>query len=428
MSTWHFLKRIPAVVPAHDGRSLHRQVAVCVAAIALMVFAGSDTALAQFSQQQLDRWLQRIPEADTNKDGRLTVDEAQAYRQKVQSRSSREDKPRGAPREFKVDPGWDADRFPEHAVCYKTPKEIAAIYQGVLKGKGEPVTSYSKPTDGSFRIVGTGHSFMRPGYQTFPQIVRAAGFRQPPLVTHTGGGMTGSARYKWEQENGIFEFDGQPTPKLLASIANAEWDVMMWGPYFNDRPAYYKCWIDFALKYNPGMKFYLSDAWPQLYQLGTMPSSEKELTAEVISRMGEEKNAIYGKDIRKLNESYPGKVFVLPTSDAMVRAAQYYHRGELPGVEGVHQVLGGKERSLWRDTLGHLGPGFGNLEGYVFYATIYGRSPELIDGGISFDQSSDYPGPALDRVFRRIAWEAVLKNPLSGVTDANGNKISDDRE
>ena len=53
---------------------------------------------------------------------------------------------------------------------------------------------------------------MMPGYRTLPHICEAAGFTQP-LHTHTGGGMTGSVRYKWEQENGIFSFDRKPKPK-----------------------------------------------------------------------------------------------------------------------------------------------------------------------------------------------------------------------
>ncbi len=87
---------------------------------------------------------------------------------------------------------------------------------------------------------------------------------------------------------------------------------MMWGPYFNDRPAYYACWIDFCLKYNPHMKF---------------------------------------------------------------------------------------------------------------YATIYARSPELIDGDIPFGGSSDFPSRELDRLFRKIAWQAVVRNPLSGVTDEDRNGV-----
>ena len=395
----------------------------------LFLAVGSGFVFGEPTERQLAQWLKRFPDADANGDGRLTAEEADAYRRKRQKSQRQPGSGRsGAPREFKVDPGWQADRFPDHAVCYRSPKEIAAVYAKVQKGNRDPVTSYPKPMDGSLRIVGTGHSFMAPGYKAFPLVASAAGLRQQGLLTHTGGGMTGSARYKWEQENGIFQFEGTPTPRLLASIANAEWDAMMWGPYFQDRPAYYACWIDFCLKYNPHMKFYLSDAWPQLDQLDRIPTSEDALTAETFVRLGQEKRTIYAKLVGALNEKYPGKVFVLPTCDAMVLAVEYYHRNELPGVEGIHSFVGKKERSLWRDRLGHLGPGFGHLEGYVFYSTIYGRSAELISGDIRFGDSPDYPSRELDRVFRKIAWQAVVTNPLSGVTDKDRNGVGDDRD
>ena len=180
------------------------------------VFAGSQ-------EQKLARWLKKYPDADANGDGRLTAEEAKAYRRKLrgQAASDRSLTQQGAPRQFKAHPGWNSDRFPDHAICYRSPQEIKAIYAKTLKDNQKPVTSYPKPTNGALRIVGTGHSFMGPGYKTFPIICRAAGFEQP-LFTHTGGGITGSARYKWEQENGIFQFEGKPKPKLLASISNAE--------------------------------------------------------------------------------------------------------------------------------------------------------------------------------------------------------------
>ncbi len=395
---------------------------------ALLLIVSGGVANGQFSDAQLQRLLKRFPAADANGDGRLTLAEAEAYRKNLQQPKAASDRRTGAPRTFNVDPGWQADRFPEHAVCYMPPKEIANLLSQVQNGNPTPIVSYPKPADGSLRIVGTGHSFMNPGFKTFPQITAAAGFKQPPLLTHTGGGITGSARYKWEQENGIFQFEGKPTPKLLASIANAPWDAMMFGPYFQDRPDYYQCWMGFCLKYNPQMKFYLSDAWPQLDQLDPIPRSENELTAETILRMGRQRHALTEELIKPLNKQFPGKLFVLPTCDAMVLAAERYHRGQLPGVEGIHKYVGQKERSLWRDRLGHLGPGFERLEGYVFYATMYGRSPELIEGDIAFDGPQDYPSPQLDRQFREIAWQAALRNPLSGVTDHNKNGICDSRE
>jgi len=201
---------------------------------------------------------------------------------------------------------------------------------------------------------------------------------------------------------------------------------MMWGPYYNDRAEYYSCWIDFCLKYNPDMKFYLSDAWPQLDQLDKVPSSEDALTPELIARLGQEKFETYSNILQGLNDKYDDRIFVMPTCEAMVLCVEYLKEGKLPGIDGVHKFVGKKERSLWRDHLGHLGPGLGNLEGYVFYATIYGRSPEHIEGDV-FDDGA-FPSRELDRRFREIAWKAVLRNPLSGVVDKNENGIADDRE
>lgn len=376
------------------------------------------------TDKQLERWLKRFPAADVNGDGRLSVEEAQRFlKSRNQASTDSASNRKGGPHNFTVDHGWGKDSFPEHAVSYKTPAEIRKIYANQV-GEGKAVVSFEQPENGILRIVGTGHSFMGPGYKTFPQICRGAGFTQP-LYTHTGGGITGSTRYKWEQENGIFEFDGKPEPKLLASIANAEWEAMMWGPYFHDRPEYYSCWIDFCLQYNPGMKFYLSDAWPQLYQLGTIPDSEEFFTEAVIDKMGRERTREYRELIDTLRKNHSAEIYIMPTSDAMVLAAKHYLRGELPGIEGFHTSIGGKERSLWRDPLGHLGPGFDRLEGYVFYTTLYGRSPELITNPIPFTDKGDFPSPALDRIFRKIAWQAVIENPYSGIQDKNGDGIAD---
>ncbi len=397
--------------------------------IAGFAFVPSTYAQNNRNAKRLQQLLKQFPAADTNQDGKLTWQEALAYSKKMgatpsDAKAGGRNQGRGVPTTFEVDTGWELDKFPQEAVCYMSAGQIKATYAKVAAGKGPAVVSHSKPTDGALRVVGVGHSFMMPGYKTMPLIAKGAGMDQP-LYTHVGGGITGSARYKWEQENGIFGFEGKPYPKLLASIANAKWEAMMFGPYFQDQPKYYSCWIDFCLKYNPEMKFYLSDAWPQLSQLKEKPKSEAFFTDGVLDQLAEERKKMHAQVIDPLREAYPGQVFILPTSDSMVLAAKHFMRGELPGVEGLHRVIGKKERSLWRDQLGHLGPGFERLEGYVFYATLYGKSPELIEDNIPFGGNTDFPSTALDQMFRKIAWQAVSEHPYSGITDKDGDGISD---
>ena len=411
----------------------HRSI-LLLAILALATTAPFTNAQAQqLSESRLAKMLKRFPKADANGDGKLTQEEFKAARQQFkQSKQGNARPAEAAQTRAGFDPGWEKEKFPPHAVSLKTPEEIMAIYK---RGPaGPPVSdalSFPKPAAGIMRIVGTGHSFMVPGYKTLPLISRAAGFEQP-LCLHVGGGVKGSARYKWEQENGIFEFDGKPLPKLLAAISNSEWEAMIWGPY-TDRPKFYSCWIDFCTKYNPDMKFFLSDAWPapgqvqKVFNLKANPESEAFFTEAVYDQLSANANTSFAGLVKTLRES-TDEVYILPTHAAMTEAAKRFIRGELPGVEGLYKVIGGKERSIWRDKIGHLAPDFERLEGYVFYATLYGKSPELISAPIKFKDNPSFPGADLDKIFREIAWKAVVEHPLSGVTDKNKNGIGDHLE
>lgn len=376
--------------------------------------------------EKLEPFHKKHPEADENGDGTLSREEARAYRRVLKQIR----RGRVGHRTDKHNPafhsGWDKGEFPEHAVFKKSPEEIKAIHEKVVKPGTPAVVSYEKPEDGSYRIIGTGHSFMIPGYNTLRMISKGAGFKDhPPLYTHCGGGITGSARFKWELENGIFEFEGKPpVPKLLASIANADWDVMTWGPYYNDRPEFFTCWIEFSTRFHPNMKFYLSDAWP-LSHIKKVPKSETYFTEKLLDDLGIQKREKAIELVKAVREKTVKDVYILPTCDAMVIAAKMFVQGKLPEVEGLHAVVGKEERSIWRDRAGHLGPGFDRLEGYVFYASIYGKSPELIKNRINFPNRSEYPGEELDRSFRRIAWKAVTGHPLSGVVDEDKDGIAD---
>ena len=223
----------------------------------------------------------------------------------------------------------------------------------------------------------------------------------------------------WELENGILSSEGMPLPVCMAAITTGQWDVMMWGSYTNDRPEYYLAWIDFCMKYNPQMEFYVFNAWPQ-YADG-FGDQDREPRIENYRDRARKINVGITKRIAAIDEHYPDKVHVLPTCDAMMGALELYFKGTLPGIKGLNRKIDGATPAIWSDG-GHLGVGMEWLEGYVFYATLYKKSPELIPTKPPFNND------ALDKVFRKIAWQAVINNPLSDVTDKNGNGIGDEIE
>jgi hypothetical protein len=396
---------------------LSRNTTLFVACVFSLVTGGTASVAQQIpkstprstpSDSQLKRLLLRFPAADLNQDGKLTWSEVNRFQRTNGARNPRQV---GVKTEFDIHQGWLNKEFPATAVSNQTPVAIETIWNEITKGQNIPV--FTKPKDGGLRIAGIGHSFMAPGYNTLPTIAKTAGIKQV-LYTHIGGGVTGSARYKWEQENGIFGFEGQPYPKMLAALSKGEWDAMVFGPYFHDRPEFFECWIDFCLKHQPDMKFFISDAWPQLSQFQENPKSEDVFTTEVLERLGRERSELSGEVLTPLGKKYPKKIFVLPTSDAMVLAAKAVIQDELPGIDGIHRVIGGKENSIWRDQLGHLGPGLEWLEGYVFFSTIYQRpAPSGVE--IEPDKKRSAISKELDEKFRSIAWEAVSNHAFSGV-------------
>ena len=46
-------------------------------------------------------------------------------------------------------------------------------------------------------------------------------------------------------------------------------------------------------------------------------------------------------------------------------------------------------------------------------------------GGKGGAAEGNFPSRELDKVFRKIAWQAVVDNPLSGVTDRDGDGVGE---
>ena len=101
---------------------IHSKVTRAATLLLTLLFLIGGIQGATPKETQLERWLRRFPQADTNGDGVLTAAEAEVFRKQRNRNAQSSNSGGGAPREFKVHPGWDAKRFPEHAVCYQSPE------------------------------------------------------------------------------------------------------------------------------------------------------------------------------------------------------------------------------------------------------------------------------------------------------------------
>ncbi|MFO0968252.1 MAG: hypothetical protein U0793_22070 [Gemmataceae bacterium] len=111
--------------------------------------------------------------------------------------------------------------------------------------------------------------------------------------------------------------------------------------------------------------------------------------------------------VRELNKKH-GKeaVFVTPVGQAVLTLREKIVAGEVPGLK--------KQSDLFTDPIGHAKPPLQALVAYCHYAVIYQRSPVGIDVPAVLSKSAD--AKALNRLLQEIAWEAVTRHPLSGVS------------
>lgn len=96
--------------------------------------------------------------------------------------------------------------------------------------------------------------------------------------------------------------------------------------------------------------------------------------------------------------------FVVPSSIAVYRLRQEVVRGNVPGIE--------KQSELFRDAMGHAATPIVNLVSYVWYATMYRQSPVGLQ---AFVDPTDPASAAREALLQRIAWNAVVAEPMSGV-------------
>jgi len=252
-------------------------------------------------------------------------------------------------------------------------------------------------------VASMGHSLVPGALEASGKIASTAGYEEHKQIRQTRGGVRGTAKAHWD-----YTGDDQVIKPLLEK---GEVDVLTMAVHYQgSEPEDFARWIDLGLEHNPDMRFYIMDAWPQLQVRKPEGENAAPIGLEIPdmeqfrSRQAEIDDKV-SKVVETLRERYPGKVFVLPVGDGMVELRRRLEKDDLPGVK---QLVGEKWTSLYSDSI-HPGYATSVMQGYVYFACIYRRSPVGLEN--PFYNIPD----RLNSILEQVAWDVARKNKYSGV-------------
>ncbi|MDZ4759669.1 MAG: hypothetical protein SGJ21_01175 [Alphaproteobacteria bacterium] len=97
--------------------------------------------------------------------------------------------------------------------------------------------------------------------------------------------------------------------------------------------------------------------------------------------------------------------YVVPSATSVYTLRKEIIQGAVPGVA--------KQSGIFRDAMGHPSQPLANVVTYTWYAAMYRESPVGLKALID---ASDPTSAARERLLQQIAWNAVVAEPMSGVT------------
>jgi len=154
---------------------------------------------------------------------------------------------------------------------------------------------------------------------------------------------------------------------------------------------------------NPNIRLFVQISWPD-YPLQTIQTNRAALATmednyvRTARGQAEALNKYHGKDF----------VFLVPVGSALLDLVDEIEAGRVPGLTKISE--------LFVDEKGHPSPALKALTAYCWFSAIYGRNPEGMVSLIPEERKADPAALAQHRALQRIAWKAVLKEPLNGLS------------
>ncbi|MDD5199139.1 MAG: hypothetical protein PHC88_04990 [Terrimicrobiaceae bacterium] len=269
----------------------------------------------------------------------------------------------------------------------------------------------SGPITRGQRVFSTGHSYHFAFPALLTEITQSAGIADSSIV---GISSLGGSRV-------IQHWANQAAQEALTAGAV---DVLTATPIYLPDEGVEK-FAQLGLAHNPNFRLLMMEFWlpfdqyePRNYSHGPAGSPTEFLAPpakvdrSVATAAGLRK--IHERYFREMDELVVGinkklarqVVFVVPVGQAVIALREKVIAGKAPGIK--------TQQEIFSDYLGHPNAPLRVMMAYAYYAVIYRKSPV----GLPVPKELG-PGPdakALNRLLQNLAWQAVIQNPLSGVT------------
>jgi hypothetical protein len=201
--------------------------------------------------------------------------------------------------------------------------------------------------------------------------------------------------------------------KAKPALATGRVEVLTLSPIFLPDPGI-ENFATLALEKNPEVRVIVQPIWlrwdiyePEMKRPAKV--DHNAITGEELRKRHATHFEAMDAHIRELNRKYGKTVlFIAPAPQALIALREKIIAGEAPGLAS--------QSALFTDELGHGTETLKALVGYVNFATIYRRNPAGLPVPAILKQAKiGDQEAALNRLLQELAWEAVVKHPLSGV-------------
>jgi len=264
-------------------------------------------------------------------------------------------------------------------------------------------TSVPDPTRGC-RVFTAGHSFHVFVADILPELARSAG-----IAGHVslGAQFLGGSR--------TVEHWDLPAAANAAreALRNGRVDVLTLSPTVHPDPGVGH-FARLAVAHNPDVRVTVQESWAPFdgliaAQLRPGFGGRDALTADDLRVLHGPYFESLEADVTTVNRALGRPVVaVAPVGHALITLREHVRAGRAPGVR--------TQEELFTDPVGHPGPVVRVLAAYAHFAVIYGRSPAGLPAPSALTGVSGRDGrDGLNRLLQGLAWDAVLRHPLSGV-------------